>query len=355
MADISKITLPSGSTYDLKDSGARQLIADIAAAGLTYVVVSELPAASSSTMGTIYLTPVATAGSNDNYDEWLTLRSGDEGSYTYSWEKIGNTSMDLSNYVADGDTISLGSITSGSNTTGISVSDHTVTQGSVEASGSFTPAGSNAASAVTISPTTDTVYSMTSAGSVTAGVAASYSQGTDTFNANTPTVIDTTKFSGGSFTRGSFSGGSFTQGTDSFTAPSYTVTSETLTIGAASFTQGSDSFTAATHAADSFTAASLANGFYTAGTAASFEQGEDSFTANTPTVVTLPSRSSAKTVWTGYNTGVSNTYAAAQTFTGTADTVSVSGSTSGVAVSAHSVTDSGHTHSVTVSGEVDKS
>lgn len=285
MADISKITLPSGSTYDLKDSGARQLIADIAAAGLTYVVVSELPAASSSTMGTIYLTPVATAGSNDNYDEWLTLRSGSAGSYTYSWEKIGNTSMDLSNYVADGDTISLGSITSGSNTTGISVSNHTVTQGTVSATGSFTPAGSNAASAVTISPTTDTIYSMTSAGSVTGGTAAS-----------------------------------FTQGTDSFTAPSYTVTSETLTIGDASFTQGSDTFT-----------------------------------ANTPTAVTLPSRSSAKTVWTGYNSGVSNTYAAAQTFTGTADTVSVSGSTNGVTVSAHSVTDNGHTHSVTVSGEVDKS
>lgn len=80
-------------------------------------------------------------------------------------------------------------------------------------------------SAVTISPTTDTVYSMTSAGSVSAGSAASL-----TF------AID---------------------GTDS----------TKLNI---------------------------------------------SFSANTPTSVILPGRSSAKTVWTGYNSGASNTYAAAQ-------------------------------------------
>lgn len=397
MADISKITLPSGSTYDIKDAAAREQIADIAAAGLTYEVVDSLPPASSSTRGKIYL--VAMEGSsNDNYNEYLTITT--DGGATYSWEKIGNTQMDLTNYVADGDTISLGSMTTSSNTTGISIANHTVTQGSVSATGSFTPSGDNAASEVTISPITTQMYSMTSAGSVSNGSSASYTghsftpntptsidvskfnagsytQGTDTFNANTPTAINTSKFSGGSFTRGSFSGGSFTQGTDSYTAPSYTVNNETLTIGASSFTQGSDSFTAATHADDSFTAASLASGFYTAGTAASFTQGSDSFTApslgtgfytagtaashntgtftpNTPTSVTLPSRGSATNVWTGYNNGVTKTYAAAQTFTGTAGTVSVSGSTSGVAVSNHSVTDNGHTHTVNVSGTVDK-
>ena len=205
--------------------------------------------------------------------------------------------------------------------------------------------GSNAASAVTISPTTTDVYSMTSAGSVTAGTA------------NVPTVIDTTKFSGGSYSHTGFSGGSFTQGSDSFTANTPTVINTAKFSGGSfirgTFTSGSltmaidgtdgkklnITFTAPTHAADSFTAASLASGFYTAGTAASFTQGSDSFTAasygtdsftaakfnsgfytagtaNIPTAVTLPGRSSKIEAWTGYNTGVSNTYAAAQTFTG---------------------------------------
>ena len=126
---------------------------------------------------------------------------------------------------------------------------------------------------------------------------------------NTPTVIDTTKFNGGSFTRGTFTGGSFTQGTDSFTANTPTVIN-TAKFSGGSFTRGTFTAntptsvtytvsggttsaspgtlilsvtegTAATHSADSFTAASLQSGFYTAGTAASFTQGTDSFTAAT--------------------------------------------------------------------------
>ena len=48
-----------------------------------------------------------------------------------------------------------------------------------------------------------------------------------------------------------------------------------------------------------------------------------SFETNTPTVVTLPGRSSAINAWTGYNTGVNNTYAAAQTFTPTNKTITI--------------------------------
>lgn len=43
-----------------------------------------------------------------------------------------------------------------------------------------------------------------------------------------------------------------------------------------------------------------------------------SWTTNTPTTVVLPGRSAAIKTWTGYTTGVDNTYAEAQTFTGTA-------------------------------------
>lgn len=96
MADISQITLPSGSTYDIKDATARSQIADIAAAGLTYTVVQTLPTASASTKGSIYLVPDAQSTNND-YDEYITITT-DNGT-TYQWEKIGSTEMDLSNYV----------------------------------------------------------------------------------------------------------------------------------------------------------------------------------------------------------------------------------------------------------------
>ena len=119
----------------------------------------------------------------------------------------------------------------------------------------------------------------------------SFTQGTDSFTANTPTVINTSKFSGGSYTQGTFNQGSFTQGTDSFTAATMSSsvgstttsvtspTTMTISFTGGSFTQGTDSYTKPTHGTDSFTAAALQTGFYTAGSAASFTQGTDSFTA----------------------------------------------------------------------------
>lgn len=71
-------------------------------------IVAELPTASADTYfnesKTIYL--VSNSGSgNDYYDEFITVRNGVEGSYTYSWEKIGNTQIDLSGYVQKTTTI----------------------------------------------------------------------------------------------------------------------------------------------------------------------------------------------------------------------------------------------------------
>lgn len=141
--------------------------------------------------------------------------------------------------------------------------------------------GSNAASSVTITPSTTDIYSMTSAGSVTAGTK------------NVPTKIDTSKFSGGSFTRGTFSQG---------TLPTLTFAMDTTDTKKLKITFGQG--TLPTHAADTFTAAALQSGFYTAGT------------ANTPTAVTLPGRSSsAIKAWTGYTAAT----AAAQTFTGSSN------------------------------------
>ena len=56
--------------------------------------------ASADTMYKIYMVAdeQASAGA---YIEWITIRSGAEGAYTYAWEKIGSTKTDLSGYVSN--------------------------------------------------------------------------------------------------------------------------------------------------------------------------------------------------------------------------------------------------------------
>lgn len=66
-------------------------------------VVATLPTASATTYfntsKTIYLKRNSASSGTDYYEEYITLRDGAEGSYTYSWEKIGDTQIDLSGYV----------------------------------------------------------------------------------------------------------------------------------------------------------------------------------------------------------------------------------------------------------------
>lgn len=73
---------------------------DSAIAGVNsfeYEVVTALPTASASTMHKIYLMADSTnKESQDNYDEYITVLTGTS---TYTWEKIGNTTLDLSGYV----------------------------------------------------------------------------------------------------------------------------------------------------------------------------------------------------------------------------------------------------------------
>lgn len=66
-----------------------------------YQVVSSLPTASADTMYTIYLLSNSTPGSQNVYDEYITIESQDTelGTPVYTWEKIGTTEVDLSNYV----------------------------------------------------------------------------------------------------------------------------------------------------------------------------------------------------------------------------------------------------------------
>ena len=64
----------------------------------TYVSVAELPTASADTMNKIYLVPSTNPKTKNAKDEFITIAVTDQGTTTYSWEQIGSTTIDLSNY-----------------------------------------------------------------------------------------------------------------------------------------------------------------------------------------------------------------------------------------------------------------
>ena len=150
MADnklISKVTL-GGVTYDLKDAEARAdllTLKGIVAGGVQIVVANNLPTASKDTVGKIYFIPHA-HGEKDIYDEYLTI-IGTEEPTTYSWEKIGNTDIDLSGYAKNNHT-------------------HTVTSNVTAETKKYTPAGNITLPSFssTVTPSTDSVATVTDAG-----------------------------------------------------------------------------------------------------------------------------------------------------------------------------------------------
>lgn len=117
MAEISKITLPSGNSYDIKDAYARQAIAGgvsfiIAWDGTTTPVVANIPAGVTVTYnstdytgtlattaaqaGAFYLVKSSTQeGTLDVYDEYTVIKPTSTSS-SWFWEKIGDTQLDLS-------------------------------------------------------------------------------------------------------------------------------------------------------------------------------------------------------------------------------------------------------------------
>lgn len=213
----------------------------------------------------------------------------------------------------------------------------------------------------------------------------SFTQGTDSFTANVPTKIDTSKFNAGSYSHTGFSGGSgsFTQGTFSGGSGSFSasvsnhVLSFSHTHTAATHGADSHTHTAATYGTDSFTAPSLGTGFYTVGTAASFTQGEDEFTpathgadSHTHTPPTLGTAISITGVQSSTTTASKVTVTDSETDFGVTDvgtastwsftnvtvpiradadtTVPTANSTATTVVTSktHTITDNGHTHSI---------
>ena len=167
MADnklISKVTL-GGVTYDLKDQNARERLTTlegIVAGGVQIKVVSELPTASRDTVGKIYFI-AHTHGEKDIYDEYLTVIGGTKEVPTYSWEKIGNTDIDLSGYAKNNHT-------------------HTVTSNVTATEQKYTPAGNVTLPSFssTVTPSTDSVATVTDAGEAYTMTDGEVSQAADT-------------------------------------------------------------------------------------------------------------------------------------------------------------------------------
>ena len=274
MADISKIKLANGPTVDIKDAEGRANVttllgghalealgaaawkavaANISGEGLvdaatvkSYVdgqvgqihnfdVVIDAAgtsagpsvAASADTMYKIYMVPSGDAAAG-SYVEYITIRSGEAAAYTYKWEAIGNTKMNLSGYVTNTTTIATIAL------------DHNITV--AELQGALNLGAMAYADKANGSTTLETVDSITMKPVTVAGNA---------------TV--TTKAADATLTKGDFT----PAGTVSAPAIDLTSTEKTFVTGltggkTASFTEGA------------FTPAAFQEGFYTVGSAASW-------------------------------------------------------------------------------------
>ena len=136
---------PTANSTNYVTSGGVKNYVDTAISGVSqfqYEVVASLPTASANTMGKIYLV-AHSHSSDDGYDEYITLESGTT-TKTYSWEKIGNTDIDLSNYVNN-----LSGTTDSGVVTDITKSGNTLTVTSSNLSGTQTASSGKYISGIT--------------------------------------------------------------------------------------------------------------------------------------------------------------------------------------------------------------
>lgn len=237
MPDISKITLPSGNTYDIKDTVAREMISGgvsfiIAWGQSDYEQTTEPTAAklatvpngvivyynngSSSAIGTMspssaqtgafYLVYSSTqAGDIDSYDEYVPATDGQGDKF---WEKIGDTQIDLTDVVTDV-TLSPKEVASviGANNNAFTVTQPTITTAEDSSTGvTFVRGGTTKyltarATSGAVTPTTTNIKATASGTAVGADGTASAITGypnttTDTFvksvSAETGKNLDTT-------------------------------------------------------------------------------------------------------------------------------------------------------------------
>jgi len=339
MADISKIKLANGTTVTIKDAQGRAdmttilgghalealgaaawqaMAASISDAGIadaatvkayvdsqvgqihnfdvvidpTGTTAGPSVVASADTMYKIYLVPSEDAAAG-GYIEYITIRSGAEGAYTYTWEAIGNTKVSLTGYVPT--TTTIATIALDHNITvaelqtalklgAMAYADKASGSGTLQTIDSITmkevTVAGNAAVTSKAADATLTKANYTPAGKVTGSAISDGSINVTLKDSATKTeaTLSTSEFTpagtiaakeGGSFSAlktaafGAAEDGVQIEGTVSAPAISLTAADKTFATGltggkAASFTEGA------------FTPAAIQDGFYTAGKAAAW-------------------------------------------------------------------------------------
>lgn len=305
MPDISKITLPSGTTYDIKDETARQMISGGVAFNIVWTqanysmnfpepgmedaipagvkayyknganYITGTLAASAQLVGQFYLVYDNTEDRN-LYDEYVVINS----SGTYSWEKIGDTSVDLDGLVTDVTTTSASFVKS----IGTATKDNVI-----GADATFTVTQPT----ITVTPS-QTYLSASASGGGTAWNSKDSKQVlTGYSNPSTATVSKATADT--SQTTATGSGTASSTNTDWLKGVS--VSNETLTIGAATMnTQSTTQFT--------FTDVSVIQGLGTASTTNVI--GANSTFTNTQPTVSLATNSATATGRVQVATGISS-------------------------------------------------
>lgn len=341
MADISKIKLANGTTVTIKDAQGRAdmttilgghtiealgaaawkaVAAEVNGGGANLPTAEAVKAYVDSTVGKVHnfdvvIDPAGTANgpsvtasadtmykiymvadegaSAGSYVEWITIRSGAEGAYTYAWEKIGSTKTDLTGYVSKETTIA--GIALDKNITveqlqnalklgAMAYADKASGSGTVQTIDSITMKEVTVAGNATVTSkaadATLTKANYTPAGTVTGSAISGGSINVTLKDSATKTeaTLSTSEFTptgtiaakeGGSFSAlksasfGASEDGVQIEGTVSAPAISLTAADKTFATGLtggskASFTEGA------------FTPAAIQDGFYTAGRAATW-------------------------------------------------------------------------------------
>lgn len=313
MADISKITLPSGSTYDIKDAQAREDIAalqSIAAGGVQLVGKTTTAITDGSTTSTIVV-------NSANH----TATKGDlvfYGNKEFVWDGL--------KWLEFGDMGSLGALAykdnaSATYTPAGSVSQPTFTGTSLTSTGSFTPSGSVT---VTTKNTTNKTATVSAAASGTTTYTPGGTVSTPSFTGSS-TSVSVTGTATGSVSKPNVTVTPTTETVNSITAvgtlPSWsaTVANENLTIswGAGTLPTKGANQTVMTGATAALAAAPTFTGNEVTFTGSCTPEGSVSQPTFSGTAVRLV---------TG-NIAVPNAYDAS--FSGTSGSVSVSGTPEG--------------------------
>lgn len=214
-----------------------------AEAGVSFKSLSVLPTADATAYATyrktVVFIPSSNPGTQNIKDEYIIQRDGEEGSYTYRWEQIGSTEVDLSDYLQKGVTYIAAAQSNGDHSHTVTVPtisvDKTNKLGATASTPTVTPSTSSASKATAATSiavpqktftdvnatniATPDVVTVKQVNTVTSGTAASFTQGAkaawsasvdndgvlsfsftengnDTFVANTPTAVSTTDVTG---------------------------------------------------------------------------------------------------------------------------------------------------------------